>query len=75
MQHFYRWRDGALSAEGVSLGNSEWKRRPVSAWRSDLTLLIAWRNFVHDRVRLAVTLIGIVFSTILIRLELGHHPD
>ena len=60
-----------MSAEGVSLGKIDWKRRPVSAWRSDLTLLIAWRNFVHDRVRLAVTLIGIVFSTILIGLELG----
>jgi putative ABC transport system permease protein len=59
------------AAEGVSLGKSDWERRPVSAWRSDLTLLIAWRNFVHDRVRLAVTLIGIVFSTILIGLELG----
>jgi len=60
-----------LSAEGVSLGKSDCERLPVSAWRSDLTLLIAWRNFVHDRVRLAVTLIGIVFSTILIGLELG----
>ena len=64
-----------MSAEVVSLGKSDGERLPVSAWRSDLTLLIAWRNFVHDRVRLAVTLIGIVFSTILIRLELGHHPD
>ena len=60
-----------MSAEGVSLGKSDCERLPVSAWRSDLTLLIAWRNFVHDRVRLAVTLIGIVFSTILIGLELG----
>ncbi len=36
-----------------------------------MTLLIAWRNLVHDRVRLLVTLIGIAFSTILMGLELG----
>ena len=60
-----------MSAEGVSLGSGYAGRLPVSAWRSDLTLLIAWRNLVHDSVRLAVTLIGIAFSTILMGLQLG----
>jgi len=60
-----------VSVEGVSLREAHVERLPVSAWRSDLTLLIAWRNLVHDRVRLAVTLIGIAFSTILMGLQLG----
>ena len=32
---------------------------------------LAWRNLVHDRVRLAVTLTGIVFAVVLIVVELG----
>jgi putative ABC transport system permease protein len=60
-----------VSAEGVSLGSGYVGRLPVSAWHADLTLLIAWRNLVHDRVRLVVTLTGIAFSTILMGLQLG----
>jgi putative ABC transport system permease protein len=36
-----------------------------------MTFLIAWRNLVHDRIRLAITLIGIAFSTILMGVQLG----
>ena len=32
---------------------------------------LAWRNLVHDKVRLAVTLTGIVFAVVLIVVELG----
>jgi putative ABC transport system permease protein len=39
--------------------------------RSRLTALIAWRNLVHDKVRLIVTLVGIAFSTILMGIQLG----
>lgn len=47
--------------------------RPLAVPRghSSLTLLIAWRNLVHDRMRFAVTLIGIAFSTVLMGLQLG----
>lgn len=34
-------------------------------------ILLAWRNLVHDRVRLAVTVTGIVFAVVLIVVELG----
>jgi putative ABC transport system permease protein len=47
------------------------RQRARARWRSGLTLLIAWRNLVHDRVRFAVTLIGIAFSTILMGIQLG----
>lgn len=60
-----------MSAEGARLRGIYFERLPVSGSHSDLTLLIAWRNLVHDRVRLAVTLIGIAFSTILMGLQLG----
>jgi len=60
-----------VSVQGVSLRETHFERPAASEWRSDLTLLIAWRNLVHDRVRLAVTLIGIAFSTILMGLQLG----
>lgn len=33
--------------------------------------LIAWRNLTHDRVRFAVTVVGIAFSVILIGFQLG----
>src|SRR5436190_6250223 len=32
---------------------------------------LAWRNLVHDRIRLAVTLTGIVFAVVLIVVQLG----
>lgn len=51
------------------------RRSLFTGWRSGLTLLIAWRNLVHDRVRLAVTLIGIAFSTILMGIQLGMLVD
>src|SRR5215813_445634 len=33
--------------------------------------LLAWRNLFHDRVRLIVTLTGIVFAIVLIIVQLG----
>lgn len=33
--------------------------------------MLAWRNLVHDRVRFAVTVTGIVFAVVLIVVELG----
>ncbi|HLX17849.1 MAG TPA: ABC transporter permease [Bradyrhizobium sp.] len=60
-----------MTAEAVSLRRSSFNHVPALGWHSDLTLLIAWRNLVHDGVRFVVTLIGIVFSTILMGLELG----
>src|SRR5262245_18736594 len=32
---------------------------------------LAWRNLVHDKVRLTVTVTGIVFAVVLIVVELG----
>ena len=32
---------------------------------------LALRNLLHDRVRLAVTLIGILFSIVLVAVQLG----
>lgn len=32
---------------------------------------LAWRNLVHDRVRLGVTVTGVVFAVVLITVELG----
>jgi putative ABC transport system permease protein len=39
--------------------------------RVPMTLTIAFRNLIHDRVRLAVTLIGILFSIVLVAVQLG----
>jgi len=36
-----------------------------------MTLTIAIRNLLHDRVRLAVTLTGVVFAVVLIAVQLG----
>lgn len=47
------------------------RRRGLLAGSGGFTLLIAWRNLVHDRMRLAVTVVGIAFSTILMGMQLG----
>lgn len=36
-----------------------------------MTTLIAWRNLIHDPVRFAATLVGIVFSVVLIAVQTG----
>jgi putative ABC transport system permease protein len=36
-----------------------------------MTTLLAWRNLAHDRVRLWVTLVGIVFSVVLMGMQAG----
>ena len=33
--------------------------------------MLAWRNLIHDKVRLGVTLTGIVFAVVLIVVEIG----
>lgn len=35
------------------------------------TSLLAWRNLAHDRARFVVTLVGIVFSVVLMGVQLG----
>lgn len=41
----------------------------AGSWR--MTTLLAWRNLAHDRVRLVVTLVGIVFSVVLMGMQTG----
>jgi putative ABC transport system permease protein len=36
-----------------------------------MTFTLAFRNLFHDRVRLAVTLVGILFSVVLVAIQLG----
>ena len=36
-----------------------------------MTLTLAFRNLFHDRIRLAVTLVGILFSIVLVAVQLG----
>jgi putative ABC transport system permease protein len=48
---------------------------PTVRWLADLrmpgTSLLAWRNLAHDRARFIVTLIGIVFSVVLMGVQMG----
>ncbi|GIK99471.1 MAG: ABC transporter permease [Alphaproteobacteria bacterium] len=46
--------------------------RSAGAWpRFGMVTVIALRNLVHDRIRLAVTLIGLVFALVLINVQTG----
>ena len=36
-----------------------------------MILTLAFRNLFHDRIRLAVTLVGILFSIVLVAVQLG----
>ena len=40
-------------------------------WSWGMTTKLAWRNLAHDRVRLIVTLVGIVFSVVLMGMQSG----
>ena len=40
-------------------------------FRIAMTLTLAFRNLFHDRVRLSVTLIGILFSIVLVAVQIG----
>ena len=44
---------------------------PASPWSWSMTTKLAWRNLAHDRVRLVVTLVGIVFSVVLMGMQSG----
>jgi putative ABC transport system permease protein len=60
------------SMEASGFGEAQFQ--PIAkapAWQPRLTYLIAWRNLVHDRMRFAVTLVGIAFSTLLMGIQLG----
>lgn len=46
-------------------------RPPSAGWSGRMTTLLAWRNLAHDRVRLGVTLVGIVFSVVLMGMQTG----
>jgi putative ABC transport system permease protein len=40
-------------------------------WAPGMSALLAWRNLAHDRSRLVVTMVGIVFAVVLIAVQLG----
>lgn len=61
-----------LAEESKSLASDRAVKGAREALASaHMTFLIAWRNLVHDRVRFAITLVGIAFSTILMGIQLG----
>jgi len=39
--------------------------------RAEMTFTLAFRNLFHDRIRLAVTMVGILFSIVLVAVQLG----
>jgi len=41
------------------------------AWRPSLNWRLAWRNLARDRVRLAITIVGVTFSVVLMALQLA----
>lgn len=59
----------AMQGQHIPSSNSSYFSGMTNA--TGMTFLIAWRNLVHDRIRLAITLIGIAFSTILTGIQLG----
>lgn len=45
--------------------------RKDKAWSLGMSGLLAWRNLAHDRSRLVVTMVGIVFAVVLIAIQAG----
>jgi hypothetical protein len=44
---------------------------PYENGRPSMVLTLAFRNLFHDRVRLVVTVVGILFSIVLVAVQLG----
>jgi putative ABC transport system permease protein len=60
------------SADPTAVPTAPPVARPVPrSWSWSMTTLLAWRNLAHDRVRLVVTLVGIVFSVVLMGMQSG----
>jgi putative ABC transport system permease protein len=57
----------AVAAPAARAGKASW----LSAHTLPGTSLLAWRNLAHDRARFIVTLVGIVFSVVLMGVQLG----
>ncbi len=51
--------------------NPDVVRRRVGSAGWGMTATIAWRNMSHDPIRLAATIIGIVFSVLLMGMQMG----
>lgn len=45
--------------------------RPIGPVGWGMTATIAWRNLSHDPVRMAATLVGVVFSVLLMGMQMG----
>ena len=54
-----------------ALGSASVRLRVQGFEFSFMILTLAFRNLIHDRIRLAVTLIGILFSIVLVAVQLG----
>ena len=63
---------GSLELAAATDGGSvTLARPPAEGPRVALTTLIAWRNLIHDPVRFLTTLVGIVFSVVLMAVQAG----
>ena len=69
-----QWRP---AVEFSCVGNRKPARAPLRLGkallviRAAMTFTLAFRNLFHDRIRLAVTLVGILFSIVLVAVQLG----
>lgn len=73
----FQWNGEAIEDDTVSSkverlrAGSEDHGAPPRRRRPHVSLLVAYRNLVHDRASLAVTIIGIVFSVVLVTVQCG----
>ena len=51
--------------------NSRWRNRSPGLIGMPLVFTLAFRNLFHDRLRLIATVIGIVFSIVLVTVQMG----
>jgi putative ABC transport system permease protein len=67
-ERLYRNFDRGLKACAVNPYRGKLR---ASITRPEMILTLAFRNLFHDRIRLAVTVIGILFSIVLVAVQLG----
>jgi putative ABC transport system permease protein len=57
--------------EGIFSTHAVWRNSNPLLGKMNLIFTLAFRNLFHDRVRLIATVVGIVFSIVLVTVQLG----
>src|SRR5438128_12697324 len=65
------WASRTICPDDVPGSNARWMIRRSGFADMPLVFTLAFRNLFHDRLRFIATVIGIVFSIVLVTVQMG----